>query len=223
MNLLILNTCLPESLVAVSLDGAIRASTMLPARATTEQLIPAIAALLEGDRPGAIAVVSGPGSFTGIRAGLSAAKGLCEAWNVPLLAISRLELLASAVESDAEVVALLDAGRGEYYCGVYTANTLGGRTKLDEQLLRLDQIQPLLDSRLAVTSDPRVAETFAGAVQLGEAMKLIDEPGAAAVLAIAHDRILHQQWSDVALTDANYLRRTDAELLERQAAHRRNP
>jgi tRNA threonylcarbamoyladenosine biosynthesis protein TsaB len=217
MNLLILNTCLPESLVAVSQDASITASTTLPARSTTEQLIPAIAALLEGAHPGAIAVVSGPGSFTGIRAGLAAAKGLCEAWNVPLLAISRLELLATAVESEGEVVALLDAGRGEYYCGVYLAKSEGRRMKLDEQLLRLDQVQPLLDSRAAVTSDPRVAESFAGTVQL------IDEPGAEAILAIAHDRILRQQWSDVALTDANYLRRTDAELLEKQAAHRRNP
>jgi hypothetical protein len=68
-----------------------------------------------------------------------------------------------------------------------------------------------------------VAESFAGAVQLDGAINLIDEPGAEAILAIAHDRILRQQWSDVALTDANYLRRTDAELLERQAAYRRNP
>jgi tRNA threonylcarbamoyladenosine biosynthesis protein TsaB len=206
MNLILINTCSLEGTVALAADTTITALETLPARATSEQLLPAIARLLPPPtRPDAIVVVNGPGSFTGIRAGLAAAKGLCEAWAVPLLAISRLALIANSLDSVSETVALLDAGRSEYYCGVYRGHTL-----LDEQLLRLDQVQHLLATRPGVTSDShvasRVAETFSANVTL------IEEPGPAAILALALDRIVAGQWSDVALTDANYLRRTDAEL-----------
>lgn len=63
---------------------------------------------------GAVGVVRGPGSFTGIRAGLAVAKGLCEAAGVPLIAVSRLEVLADAAALQ-RGFAVLDAGRGEVY------------------------------------------------------------------------------------------------------------
>ena len=65
----------------------------------------------------AIGVVVGPGSFTGVRVGLSAVKGLCDAGGVGMVAMSRLELVARAVPAvDGLIaVALLDAGRGEFY------------------------------------------------------------------------------------------------------------
>ncbi len=63
-------------------------------------------------------VVNGPGSFTGIRVGLSTAKGLAEAAGIPLIAVSRLALLANA-SGLPHVLAAVDAGRGEYYVGEY--------------------------------------------------------------------------------------------------------
>lgn len=62
----------------------------------------------------AVGVVSGPGSFTGMRAGLATAKGLCEAARLPLAAVSRLEVLSDAASLQDGFVAL-DAGRGELY------------------------------------------------------------------------------------------------------------
>ena len=207
MKLLLINTCGADNSVALAEDETIVASTTLPARGTSEHLMPAVRSLLESrSHPDVVAIVNGPGSFTGVRVGLSAAKGLCDAWAIPMIAISRLALVANALESEAEVVALLDAGRGEYYCGVYR-----GRIKLNEELLRLEEVQILLNNYPGVTCEQRVATS------LGQTVRLIDEPGPQTILAMALDRIAAQDWSDVALTDANYLRRTDAELLAKHA------
>src|ERR1700761_7029605 len=61
-----------------------------------------------------IGVVSGPGSFTGVRTGLAMAKGLCEVVGLPLASLSRLEVLAEAADLR-EGFAVLDAGRGALY------------------------------------------------------------------------------------------------------------
>ena len=69
----------------------------------------------------AIAVSKGPGSYTGLRIGVSAAKGLCYSLDKPLISISTLEALANAikVERNAQIVSLLDARRMEVYSAVF--------------------------------------------------------------------------------------------------------
>lgn len=62
----------------------------------------------------AVGVVSGPGSFTGVRTGMSVAKGVCEAAALKLVAVSRLAVLADVAALQTGLVAL-DAGRGELY------------------------------------------------------------------------------------------------------------
>src|SRR5580698_1317011 len=121
MKILLINTCGAEGVVALAEDGAVVAAEVLPGRSSSEQLMPAVRRLMEARNwrvreLAAVAVVIGPGSFTGVRVGLSAAKGLCEAGGVGLVAMSRLALVAG---SEGEVVALLDAGRGDYYAGLY--------------------------------------------------------------------------------------------------------
>jgi len=70
----------------------------------------------------AIAVGKGPGSFTGLRIGVSAAKGLCFALNIPLIAINSLEILAHAIDiQKGFIISLIDARRMEVYASVYTS------------------------------------------------------------------------------------------------------
>jgi len=85
-------------------------------RGHAEALVPAIAALLAGRRADAIIVDIGPGSYTGIRIGIAAARALGVAWGVPVHGVSALSLVAAqAFAADPaldSVFALIDAGRG---------------------------------------------------------------------------------------------------------------
>ncbi|WP_299113659.1 tRNA (adenosine(37)-N6)-threonylcarbamoyltransferase complex dimerization subunit type 1 TsaB [uncultured Winogradskyella sp.] len=68
----------------------------------------------------AIAISKGPGSYTGLRIGVSTAKGLCYALNKPLIAISTLEAMAHQVNaSDGLIIPMLDARRMEVYSAVF--------------------------------------------------------------------------------------------------------
>jgi tRNA threonylcarbamoyladenosine biosynthesis protein TsaB len=69
----------------------------------------------------AVSVINGPGSYTGLRVGLSAAKGICYALNIPLICINTLEWLASSVKIKKPdmVCAMIDARRMEVYTSMY--------------------------------------------------------------------------------------------------------
>ncbi len=201
---LLVNTCGGEGVVALAGEGGVRAVEGLPGRGTSEHLMPAVRRVL-GERKVAelagIGVVVGPGSFTGVRVGLSAMKGLCEAGGVGMIAMSRLELVGRAVSEGGDAVALLDAGRGEFYC----------RAKGWERLVGREEAVAAMEWGAVVTCEARVAEALGGGVML------VEEPGAEEMLGFVQERVRAGAWSDVATVDANYLRRTDAEL----AAERR--
>ncbi len=74
----------------------------------------------------AIAVSKGPGSYTGLRIGVSAAKGLCFALNIPLISVNTLQSLAltTSTPSESFVIPLLDARRMEVYSAVFKNNIL---------------------------------------------------------------------------------------------------
>ena len=71
----------------------------------------------------AIAVGKGPGSYTGLRIGVSAAKGLCFANDIPLISINSLEILAQTVNIDSGlIIPMIDARRMEVYAAIYDNN-----------------------------------------------------------------------------------------------------
>ncbi len=71
----------------------------------------------------AIAVSQGPGSYTGLRIGVSAAKGLCFALDIPLIAVDTLQVLASQAKvSCGFIIPMLDARRMEVYSAIFTPN-----------------------------------------------------------------------------------------------------
>ena len=221
MRVLLIHTAGSEGSVALAETDAERrivAAEVLPGRSSSERLVPAVRRLL-GElswRLGelaAVVVVSGPGSFTGVRVGLSAAKGLSEAGGVGLIAVSRLALLAARVSvEEGAVHAVLDAGRGEFYYGAY----VGGRC-LREALIRAEELRAAATGGVVVACEAKVAETLDA---LGVEVWMVEEPLAGDALAVAFGRIEAGDFDDAATLDANYLRRTDMEIFAKAAAQR---
>ncbi|MFB9053331.1 tRNA (adenosine(37)-N6)-threonylcarbamoyltransferase complex dimerization subunit type 1 TsaB [Formosa undariae] len=78
---------------------------------------------IESSQIDAVAISKGPGSYTGLRIGVSAAKGLCFALDKPLISISTLEALAHQVKTvEGVIVPMLDARRMEVYASVFDSN-----------------------------------------------------------------------------------------------------
>ena len=92
----------------------------------------------------AIAVSKGPGSYTGLRIGVSSAKGLCFALNKPLIAISTLESLAHQIKyKDGFIIPMLDARRMEVYSAIYNSN-LELHREIKAEILTEDSYSELL-------------------------------------------------------------------------------
>jgi tRNA threonylcarbamoyladenosine biosynthesis protein TsaB len=104
-------------------SGAVLESREVPGGELDRRLPGALSSLLAG-RPEAVVVLTGPGSYSGVRAGMAAALGLAVALGVPLCGLGNLEAVAAvaAVEPGSVFRALADAGRG----GVYVATFASG-------------------------------------------------------------------------------------------------
>jgi tRNA threonylcarbamoyladenosine biosynthesis protein TsaB len=90
---------------------------------------------IERSQLDAIAVSKGPGSYTGLRIGVSTAKGLCYALDIPLISISTLEALAHQVKADSGVIVpMLDARRMEVYSAIFSSDYKMNR-KIEAQIL----------------------------------------------------------------------------------------
>jgi tRNA threonylcarbamoyladenosine biosynthesis protein TsaB len=78
------------------------------------------------EKPDAVVVSGGPGSYTGLRVGVSTAKGLCFGWNIPLIAIDTLLIMAVEAsktnENNALLCPMIDARRMEVYTALYDVN-----------------------------------------------------------------------------------------------------
>jgi tRNA threonylcarbamoyladenosine biosynthesis protein TsaB len=158
------------------------------------------------------AAAAGPGSFTGVRVGLAAIKGLGEALGKPVVTVSNLQAVALHGAGPLRA-AVLDARRGEVYGAVYSATL---ELVLPERVLAFSVwIDTLPESGVEFLS----TDFGAFAAQLAETrfrdapLKTVPRALAAAVGRIAADRLAAGLATDPAAADANYVRRSDAELL----------
>lgn len=184
------------------------------------QLIPTLAALLKkhgyGVKDiGGFAAASGPGSFTGLRVGLSAIKGLAETLHKPIATVSVLETLASLADRDGKIAAAMDAGRKEVFLGLYQASGENSDHTLlmqrEELLTQQDFLATLGTERPAVivTSDAALAELSSAS---HSAVLVVTRPGSEVIARLGAEKLLAGETVSVEALDANYLRRSDAEI-----------
>jgi tRNA threonylcarbamoyladenosine biosynthesis protein TsaB len=179
------------------------------------QLVPQIAALLEKHNVNkqqidAFAVASGPGSFTGLRVGLAAIKALAEVMAKPIAAVSLLEVISAAGGVEGEVIAVLNAGRNEIYVGEY--EVLKSTTMRSERLLKREEFLEIATAKTVITPD----ETIADAVRR-VALKVvaIEQPRSDAIARLGWKKILIGETVSPEALDANYIRRSNAEIFSK--------
>jgi len=188
-----------ELLGQIELVGRSYSATLI---AAVEELLSQSHARIE--QLDAIVVTNGPGSFTGVRVGLAAVKGLAEPAQIPVAVVSRLAVLAAKA---CIAFAALDAHRHEIFLRIEMPGT-GPR----ELLAGAAELTALLPppTRIAVC-DAGSAALLAAA---WPATKLVQSasPTAADALALTAPLVRAGAFVDLALLDGHYLRRSDAEI-----------
>jgi tRNA threonylcarbamoyladenosine biosynthesis protein TsaB len=182
------------------------------------QLVPQIAALLAKHRLGkadidAFIVVSGPGSFTGLRVGLAAIKALAEILKKPIAPVSLLEVVATSSRSQGKVGALLDAGRGDVYFGAYE---IAGESVLvlQEQLLSKSELLSAAREFTVITPHQSWA---AVAREAGISVVEAEPPGTEMVARLGWTKLQAGETVFPEQLEANYMRRSDAEMFVKKS------
>jgi tRNA threonylcarbamoyladenosine biosynthesis protein TsaB len=230
-----IDTATPVTSVAVgSRAGALAAAAVRNDRAHAELLVPMVGQALDqagvdGTELGGIAVGTGPGLFTGLRVGVSSAKSLAQAWDLPMVAVSSLDLLAFACRHAGRAVcAALDGRRGELFTALYRP-VPGGVERTGEYRVA---VPGELAADLRALGEPvllcgdgaeRYAEVLAdagGAVELAGPDRAT--PSAEALVQLALPRFEAGSASGPLEVSPIYLRRPDADPgIERRLAAER--
>ncbi len=166
------------------------------------------------------AVAAGPGSFTGLRVGLTAVKGWAEVYRKPIAAVSGLEAVAAqAHATEPLLVPVLDARRGQVYGGLYERLDANLVLRGDEVVMAPGEFLDLLQSQAGdaplafVTPTPEViAEAVAQSGFLSNPIEMVSTVLAPVIGQLGFTRAQRSEVVDALALDANYVRRSDAEL-----------
>lgn len=205
--------------VALLDDERVVGEYLLDVRVThSERLMPAIDRLL-GDAGWTVttvqglAVAVGPGSFTGLRIGLSAVKGLAWALGIPVAAVPTLDAMAASLPfAGLPVCPVLDARKGEVYCSLYRWDGVGMRREWDYLALPPGSLGERLTEPTVLLGD--------GAAQVPSRLGRLAPPhrrlpSAAAVGVLGLDRFRAGDTVSAAELSPFYLRPSEAELRRR--------
>lgn len=155
----------------------------------------------------AIAVSKGPGSYTGLRIGVSAVKGLCFALNIPLISINTLQILAKQVinKNSGFVIPLLDARRMEVYSAVFSTDYKQLRPTKAEIITENSFLEYLEKDRVYFLGDG--VEKSKDYIKHSNAV-FIDGafPSAKEMVEISHQKYIQKMFEDVAYFEPFYLK-----------------
>jgi tRNA threonylcarbamoyladenosine biosynthesis protein TsaB len=234
-----IDTCDSRGSIAVRHD----ARTVASARhESTEDysswLLPAVDAALRNASIGfrdlnLVAVATGPGSFTGVRVGLTVAKAWAEVYAVPLVGVSRLEAIASTARSTGHakpwIAAFCDAHRGQIFAALY--RLVGSQLTLEDSeavIAPVDFLKAVNDKAGTqpvrwLSLDPQllpVLPEWNSRAVLHEHIELCPPELASSIGEIAERRFRDSLTTDSLHLDANYVRRSDAEMFWKDPTRR---
>ena len=183
-----------EPIESISIQGGTFSAELIPQISDLLSRHQLTAQLLQG-----LVAVTGPGSFTGLRVGLTAVKALAEVLRIPIAGATSLELLIAASGVETRAMAVLDAGRSEVYVGVQDG-------KLEEMILSLSEAVALARSHAfaVLVAEASMAAKFEGA-------QLVTYRSTEVAARVGGSKLIAGQTIDVLALDANYIRRSEAE------------
>ena len=226
MSILAIDTATQVSSVAVLKEGRLLAELTMQGKLThSETLLPHIeqvlkmAAVAKEERTG-IAVSNGPGSFTGLRIGLAAAKAMSYVLGIPLVGVSTLQALAYQLPAPGvRVMCLLDAQKGNAYVESYRwennslqvvdsvqvakiTDIVAACANMNEQVILLgDAVQKKVAGKLELPANVSVAPPH------------IVMPRAACVAMLGQAKLMAGETDNVMDLEPVYIRRSEAEVL----------
>lgn len=155
---LVIETAASACSVALIEDSAVIAQAHEEVgRGHAERLVPMIAALPDRGRADSVLVDCGPGSFTGVRVGLAAARALGLAWGVPVSGYSSLALIAAAADwgGEATLAVAIDGGHGQLFVQRFARENMSPINDI-ASLLPEDAAAVLTDARVAGNAAERL-------------------------------------------------------------------
>jgi tRNA threonylcarbamoyladenosine biosynthesis protein TsaB len=212
---LLIHTALDHAQIALCAEGKVllMEENRLP-KEHASWLHPAVQHLLataqiQMNQLQAVAVTAGPGSYTGLRVGMAAAKGFCFALRIPLITVNTLELMAEAMIPEAKnkkalICPMLDARRQEVYTAVYSVE---GKVLLEPCALILDKtsFDPYLAENKVIFAGSG-AEKWEGVTDSPQAIFIAQPDVIQSFAEIVQRKSAAQQWADAFYAEPIYLK-----------------
>jgi tRNA threonylcarbamoyladenosine biosynthesis protein TsaB len=177
-----------------------------------------------------LAVATGPGSFTGLRVGLTTVKAWAEVYGKPIAGVSRLEAMARSVPMQLELVAAsYDGQRGQLFCALYR-QVEGRMLRVGDELVAApEEFISLVDGEAGrqtvgwVCLAPGLIQdsaTLQSRLKTGDQMVVSPDELAPAIAILGEERASQGKLSNSLELDANYVRRSDAEIFWKDSGSR---
>jgi tRNA threonylcarbamoyladenosine biosynthesis protein TsaB len=228
LDTLAIDTCERRGSVAVRREGRLSAARQHESDEDySSWLLPAVHGVLRESGCALkdlslLAVATGPGSFTGLRVGLTTVKAWAEAYGTPVVGVSRLAALAQRGSESAQyTAACYDAQRGQIFGGLFQKRPAKIELLEPESVLEPGAFLGLIADRCGanavswVTPDPGLISRqakWAERAAIGDVLFSYGDGLADSIGELAEERARKREFSDPATLDANYVRRSDAEL-----------